>query len=214
MFITFFKKNDKRVTVNLISGFTLVEILVTMAIFSIILGAIGLFARDTFYYNNIFSNSLISYDEAKKILQPVASEIRSASQSSLGAYSVESAGDNSFVFFTDTNSDGLKERIRYFLSGTTLKRGVIYPTGSPLQYVSASEIITDVITNLTNGSTPIFTYYDTDYNGNTSPLSQPVSIPSVRLVKITLTIDVDPNRPPLPMVVTTQVNIRNLKDNL
>jgi prepilin-type N-terminal cleavage/methylation domain-containing protein len=212
--IIFFLKNNKRVIKNSMSGFTLVEILVTMAIFSIILGAIGLFARDTFYYDNIFSSGLISYDEAKKILQPVASEIRSASQSSLGAYSIESADEGSFVFFTDTNSDGLKERIRYFLSGTTLKRGVISPTGSPLQYLSTNEITTDVVTNLTNGATPIFTYYDTDYNGNTNPLVQPVSVPSIRLVKITLIIDVDPNRPPLPMTVSTQVSIRNLKDNL
>lgn len=194
-------------------GFTLVEILVTMAIFSVILGAIGLFARDTFYFNNIFSGGLTSYDDAKKILQPVASEIRSASQSSLGAYSIEQATNTSFTFFTDTNNDGLKERIRYFSSGNILKRGVIVPSGSPLQY-SGAEVITDIVPNLRNGSTPIFTYYDTNYNGSTSPLSEPVSVSSIRLVKINLIIDVDPNRPPSPIIVTTEVSIRNLKDNL
>jgi len=200
--------------VNLMSGFTLVEILVTMAIFSLILGAVGLFARDTFYYKSIFSGGLISYDSANKILQPISSEIRSTSPSSLGAYSIEQASNTSFIFFTDIDNDGLKERIRYFLSGTTLKRGVIIPSGSPLQYLSGNEIITDIIPNLINGSTPIFTYYDTNYNGSTNPLTQPVSITNVRLVKITLIIDVDPNRPPLPITVTTQVTLRNLKDNL
>lgn len=207
-----FEKNFKKFKNN--RGFTLVEVLVTMGIFLVILGAIGLFARDTIFYNNVFSGGLTSYDQAKKVLQPVSSEIRSASPSSLGAYSIESATDTSFVFFTDTNSDGLKERVRYFLSNNVLKRGVISPSGSPLQYLSANEVITDVVTNLKNGATPIFTYYDSNYNGNTNPLTQPVSITTIRLVKITLMIDVDPNRSPLPMTVTTQVNLRNLKDNL
>jgi prepilin-type N-terminal cleavage/methylation domain-containing protein len=196
------------------NGFTLVEILVTMAIFSLILGAVGLFARDIFYYDNLFSGGLTSYDDAKKILQPVASEIRSASQSSLGAYSIELANNTNFIFFTDIDNDGKKERIRYFLVDDILKRGVIVPSGSPLEYLSGDEVITDVVSNLTNGVTPIFTYYDTNYNGSTPPLADPVSVLDIRLVKITLIIDVDPNRPPAPMTVTTEVSIRNLKDNL
>lgn len=195
-------------------GFTLVEILVTMAIFSLILGAVGLFARDIFYYDNLFSSGLTSYEEAKKILQPVASEIRGASPSSLGSYSIEQASDTSFTFFTDTDNDGLKERIRYFLSDDILRRGVIAPSGSPSQYIQEDEIITDMINDLTNGVTPVFTYYDSSYNGSSEPLSQPVSVSDIRLVKITLIIDADPNRPPAPMEVTTEVSIRNLKDNL
>jgi len=221
MFINIFKKNIGFTPLknflkkeNFLAGFTLIEILVTMAIFSLIMGAVGLFARDTFYYNNIFSGGLTSYDDAKKILQPITSEIRSASPSSLGAYSIEIADNTNFVFYTDINNNGLKERVRYFLSNSTLKRGVIIPSGSPIQYLSSNEIITDVVSNLKNDSTPIFTYYDTNYNGNTSPLPIPVSVLSIRLVKITLIIDYDPNRPPLPITVTTEVNIRNLKDNL
>ena len=195
-------------------GFTLVETLITLAIFSVILGAIGLFARNIYYYNTVFSGGLASYDDAKKVLQPIASEIRSASQSSLGAYAVESAGDTSFIFFTDINNDGLKERIRYFLTGSTFQKGVISPTGSPLQYVTANEKITNIMSNVRNGATPIFSYYDSSYNGTTAPLTQPVSITTIRLIKITLVIDTDPNRSPLSVTATTEVSLRNLKDNL
>lgn len=199
---------------NLKSGFTLLEILITVAIFSLILGAVSLFARDIFYYNNLFSGGLASYDDAKKILQPVASEIRSASPSSLGGYNIEIADNNNFAFFTDIDNDGLKERIRYFLSDNILKKGVIVPSGSPLQYSSANEVITDVVTNIRNDTTPIFSYYDTNYNGTTSPITIPVSVSNIRLVKVNLIIDADPNRPPSPITVTTEVSIRNLKDNL
>jgi len=195
-------------------GFTLLEVLITMAIFSLIMGVIGTFARDLFYYDNLFSKSLTSYDEARKVLQPIASEIRSASSSSLGSYPIEMAENNSFIFFKDINNDGLKERIRYYLSGDILKKGVIIPSGNPLQYLSANETFTDIIHGVNNNGAPVFTYYDSSYNGDTNPLSQPVSILSVRLIKINLTIDANPNRPPAPIVVTTQINIRNLKDNL
>ncbi len=205
MFTNSFKKNN---------GFTLLEILITMVIFTAIMGVVTMFARDLFYYNSMFSSGLTSYDEARKVLQPISSEIRSASPSSLGSYPIETAGITAFTFFSDINSDGLKERIRYFLSGTTLMKGVIVPLGSPLQYLSNTEVLTEIVHNVRNGSTPIFTYYDSSYNGSTSPLSQPVSILSVRLVMITLILEGDPNRQPAPITVTTEVSIRNLKDNL
>jgi hypothetical protein len=37
---------------------------------------------------------------------------------------------------------------------------------------------------------------------------------NVRLIKINLMIDVDPNRAPVIKTYTSQVSIRNLKDNL
>jgi prepilin-type N-terminal cleavage/methylation domain-containing protein len=195
-------------------GFTLLEIIITMAIFSLIMGVVTLFARDLLYYNGIFSGGLTSYDEAKKILQPISSEIRSLSPSSLGAYPIETAGNTTFTFFSDINNDGLKERIRYFLSGNILMKGVIIPSGSPLQYLSNTESLYGIIHNVKNGSTPIFTYYNSSYNGETSPLSQPVSVLSVRLIKITLILDTDPNRSPTPVTIITEVSMRNLKDNL
>jgi len=136
------------------------------------------------------------------------------SPSSLGSYPIEIAADNTLVFFTDINDDGLKERVRYFVQGTTLKKGVISPTGSPLAYVSANETFTELVHNLRNGSTPVFTYYDTNYNGTTSPLTQPVDISFIRLIKVNMIVDVDPNRSPVPVTVTTQISVRNLKDNL
>ncbi len=197
-----------------IKGFTLLETVISIAIFSLVIGLVSLFARDIFYYGSIFSGGLSAYDESKKVLQPIASEIRSSSPSSLGSYPIETATDNSFIFFADINSDGLKERIRYFLSGTTFKKGVITPTGNPLLYIVNNEVITDVVHNIKNNGTPIFNYYNTSYNGNTASLAQPVMVIEIRLIRITLIIDTDPNRSPVPVTVSTQINLRNLKDNL
>ena len=205
MFIKRIKKNN---------GFTLTEIIVTVAIFSLIIIVSSKFFGDIFRYEDIFSGGLSAYDEARQILQPVASEIRSASPSSLGGYPIESASENSFVFFADLDGDGLKERIRYYLSGSILMRGIINPTGNPLEYDPQSEITSEIVHGVINGSTPIFTYYDSNYNGNSSPLISPFSVLLIRLVKINLIIDKDINNPPSEIMVTTQVVVRNLKDNL
>ncbi len=72
-----------------------------------------------------------------------------------------------------------------------------------------------MINNVVASSTlPIFQYYPATYDGTGSALSIPVTISSVRLVKITVIIDNDPNRSPVPMIVTSSVTLRNLKDNL
>lgn len=207
-------KYYKNLNQNYKKAFTLIEMLVGVSIFVVIAVIISLFARNTFYFKGIFSSGLTASDEARRILQPIANELRSASQSSLGSYPLEITNNNELVFYSDINDDGLKERVRYFLNGDTFSRGVIKPIANPVGYPVVSEVITPLMSGVANGPVPIFSYYDTNYNGTGNPLTQPVSIQSVRLIKITVIIDANPSQPPAPFTVTTQISIRNLKDNL
>lgn len=195
-------------------GMTLIETIVSVAILSLIIGAVAGWQSDIFSLNRLLQTSLQSQSEAKKIIRPFANEVRSATQSSLGAYSIASTGSTEFSFYTDINGDGLSEKVRYFLEDGDFKKGTISPEGNPLQYDPANEEIIKVIHNVI--SSDIFTYYDSNYDGTEAvqPLSQPVTPSDVRLVQVSLTIDDNPDSPPAPMVIQTQVSIRNLKDNL
>jgi type II secretory pathway pseudopilin PulG len=196
------------------TGFTLMETLISVFILSLILIALSSFQSDVFSLNRILQSGLQSQSEVKKIIRPFSNEVRSATPSNLGAYPIANSDSNEFSFYTDIDGDGLREKIRYFLEDTEFKKGVIKPSGNPLVYDSADEDIIKVIHNVQN--TDIFTYYDSNYDGTASstPLSTPVSPVEIRLVKIEITVDEDPNKPPAPLTVTTQVSIRNLKDNL
>src|SRR3989344_4448090 len=205
------KNKSKNKFQNEKNGFTLVETLFGISIFVLVLGLITLFSRNVWVYNSFISSELASVDAGRQILKTMVSEIRTASDADTGAYTINQATASSFIFYSDMDNDDLKERVRYFLTGTTLQKGVIKPTGSPLVYNSGSEIISTLSENVTNSL--IFDYYDKNYDGTTSPLPSPVSIPAIRLVKITLTTDKDPNIPPAPNTLSTQVSIRNLKDN-
>lgn len=195
-------------------GFTLLEILIAIGVFLIILIPLFNFERDIFYNNSFVQKSLLAEQESRRVLKNIISELRTSSSSNNGSYPIVLASSTAITFFSDINDDGLKEQIRYFLDGTTLKKGVIKPSGQPYQYITEDEEIFLEVNNISPLSTDIFEYYDDSYSGTTSPLSLPINIPEIRLVKITLMVEADPNRPPAPLYFTSQVSIRNLKDNL
>ncbi|HMP67372.1 MAG TPA: type II secretion system protein [Candidatus Paceibacterota bacterium] len=202
-----YKNNEKR-------GFTLVETLVSVFVFSLIIIAIAGFQSDVFSLTRFIQTGLQNQSEAKKLIKPFVNEVRSATPSSLGTYPIEFADATNFSFYSDIDGDGLKEKIRYFLDGTDFKRGVTKPSGNPLVYNSSNEKITRVIHDILPGN--IFYYFDSNYDGteNSLPLEYPITISDIRLIKVVLIIDSNPNEAPGPLEITTQVSIRNLKDNL
>lgn len=198
-------------------GFTLIEIIIVFSILTMFVVLIGDFQSKIFVFNRIFQTGTFSQKDATNVIKSMSTEIRSMSPSSAGAYALEQAGTSTLIFFNDIDDDNLKERIRYYISGTSLRRGVIKPTGSPLVYSTSTESSITLISNVRNAtSSPIFTYYDKNYNGitATSSLPQPIDIISVRLIQINVVINSNTPRYPAPLTVITQVSLRNLKDNI
>lgn len=195
-------------------GFTLIEVSIVIFIMGLIGVSLGAMQRDIFSLNRNLGSALDIQRETRQALQSMSKEIRSASQSNIGAYAIDAANGTSLIFYSDSDADGLKERIRYFLNGETFKKGVIEPSGNPLVYDSDDEVVIDVIHNIANGGQNIFDYYDANYDGGSSPLSLPVDIIKIRLVKISIVIQNNLSDPPALMTLTTQVSLRNLKDNL
>ena len=196
------------------SGFFVIEVLVGIFIILLIGLAVYSFQKDIFSLNRTISGSLAAQDETRRALKSMSAEIRTASPSSLGAYALSQIATSSFTFYSNIDGDSFKERVRYFTDGSTLKKGVIKPSGTPLTYNPANEVISELTHDVANTVTSIFSYYDANYDGTIQPLAEPIDIAAVRLVKITIVIDKDPQAPPEPIVLTTQISMRNLKDNL
>lgn len=198
-------KNDNR-------GLELVEVIVSIGIFALLVGAIMAVYLTGSRYNSIVWEQLSTQNEGRKTTQDFVNQIRTASQSSIGAYPIQTASSTAITFYSNIDTDTLVERLRYFINTTTLKIGVTKPTGNPMVYNSANEIITEVAHDISN-ATSVFYYYDENYSGSGSPLLSPIDVTKIRVVKIILKLDENPHLTPTPFYIESKGMLRNLKSN-
>lgn len=195
------------------SGFTLIEILVSLSIFLVVIVGISSMMIYAFRNNKIIWEQLSTQNDGRKVAQGLVNELRTATASSIGAYALEKAEAQQLIFYANVDTDSLRERVRYFKDGTNLKRGVIKPSGSPLTYNVANEVITIVAHDVASGDNPLFYYYNQSYTGSEAALAQPVSVTDVRVIKFSIDLDDNPTNSPVPLHVETLAEIRNLKSN-
>ncbi len=193
----------------------LVETLITLGIFIVIMVAVGTFEANIFSYQRSISGSLETSTDAQVIFKTIIKEVRSMSPSATGAYPIVTAATNTLSFFSDPNGNGTPDQITYSLIGNTVYRAVIVPTGLPLSYSASNQSTTTLISNVRNSSTtPLLEYFDNTYTGSELPLSQPVTLSAITLIRMNLTLDTDPNKSPTFVTYTTDMSLRNLKTNL
>jgi prepilin-type N-terminal cleavage/methylation domain-containing protein len=197
-------------------GFTLVEVMVAMFVFSVITGGVAVFSA---YY---FKNYSFSFEENQSVsiaqtgITTMIREIREARSGDDGSWPIVDAQDNTFTFYSDVTNDGRSDRVRYFLDGTTLKRGVIQPTMVPVDYPTTSETITTIATSVDTSAGPLFRYNDGNWPSDQihNPLTQADRLLQTRYVAVYLRINISPNFASLPFEITSGVTIRSMKTNL
>jgi prepilin-type N-terminal cleavage/methylation domain-containing protein len=195
-------------------GMTMIEVLVAMGIFLLVIGGIAEIMIWGNHGKDVVWEQLSTQNEGRKVVQDFVNDLRRANASSIGAYPLELAQSQEIVFYSNVDTDSWRERVHYFLQGTTLKRGLVKPSGNPLAYNTSTEIAVDVAHDLANGANPIFYYYDQSYDGiTTSSMSYPINISAVRMAGIKLMLEEKPNVAPAPFNIEAKTEIRNLKNN-
>lgn len=194
------------------NGLTLVEVIVSIAIMTMVGIVVSKFQADTFSFNRKFTNSLTTVDRAQRLLRPMTAEIRSASPSGLGAFPIATGEAHTFAFYSDIDSDGLKELVQYYVVGTTMYKDVTKQTGTtPPRYDAANKITTPFIEGVQNliDATPTFQYFSKDYIGGSDGEIVPSDnrMDDIRLVRIVIHLQSDN----VPVTISSDVSIRNLK---
>lgn len=194
-------------------GFTIPEVLISSLFVALIGIAFWSTFRSTFMLSRRLQASLTIQQELQVLMRRFSAEVRSAAPSETGSFAIASASTTQLTFYTDSDNDGIVERIRYYIQGNQLRKGTLRPTGSPLAY-TGSESTRTLVKNIISTTTPVFSYYSSTYAGTSTALVQPVTVSAVRLIKMTLVVDDDTTQAPPPVESTTQVTVRTLKDNL
>ena len=162
--------------------------------------------------------SIDNIDHARVVATNFTNEIRIASVGNNGAYPINQADDNQIIFYSNYGqATGIIARIRYYISGNSLYKGVVVPTGSPLAYNLAGEKISAVQNNVKNAGLPIFYYYDGDFLGaaSSTPLVQPINVNQIKYVKISFDIyNQATSTATSTFKVSAGSSVRNLKSNL
>jgi type II secretory pathway pseudopilin PulG len=198
---------------NTKKGFTLIEILISGGIAVGVLILVTYFSLDIMNFGLFLGDRLEAERELEQTLRIFITEVRSMEPSENGSYPIAASDDTSFTFFTDLDGDGDVEQVRYFLSGTTLLKGVIEPEGVPATYPLAEEVVKDVVHYVVPGSN-IFTYWGQGWVGEIASLSAPVDTSDIRLLRMRSTVDRDTTELPAGSTQSIHVTIRNLRGEI
>ncbi len=180
-----FQKNNKKLK----RGFTLVEVLISIFIFSLISVAIVMTVSNLFSAATGQGGLLADQDQARKLIFQVTNELRNAAAGANGAYQLESAGNQQLVFFTNSDTSTIAtERVRYYLLNGKVYKGTTKYSGGA--YSTSTEKTILVQNNIASSTAPLFYYYDGDYTGSStqSALAQPVSVADVKYIKMDVLI--------------------------
>jgi len=188
---------------------TLVETVVWISIFTMTMLVLTQSLLYFYRVNRYTLQEEEAINSAQHGMNIVVQALRTASYSNNGAYPVISIAPTQVAFYANvTKNDPLIQQVRFFVQGTSLKEGVIEPSGDPLAYASTSEVITTLsnyVQNLTF-ATSTFTYYD--QSGNL--ITNMSNYDAMRFVTINLIVDVSTTSAPTSLDLMSSAALRNL----
>jgi type II secretory pathway pseudopilin PulG len=189
-------------------GVTLVELLVTMAITLVVSGMILGFLQNTTTVVARTSNDVQAENDARLALRTMAADIRAADPATI-AFAGAPAGA---CPATPTTGTCLRFTVR---RGTTaapncvstvtygLLSGLVRQTRSDANCTTNVSIARPLISNVANGTTALFTYYDAQGNALTSGQAAATTI------KVTLVVTYTGGQAPLTL--TSVLALRNAR---
>lgn len=114
----FFQKSGNQ---KFLTGFTLVETIIVVAIFGLVMGAVMTSILMLYRAQNYNFEQAAAINEARRGIETMVKGIREAKTGEDGSYIIEKADDNEFIFYSDIDQDNSIERVRYFLGGSSGK---------------------------------------------------------------------------------------------
>jgi prepilin-type N-terminal cleavage/methylation domain-containing protein len=191
-------KNNRR-------GFTLIEVLVAMSIFSLVILLSNNYIITTFRslrYGSEFNDAVVN---GRRAIEIISKEIRGANNSDRGDYPIALAEGHDLIFYSDIDYDGDFDRVRYLIQNRTLYKTVTQP-GLARDY-TGTPATTTIANYINNGSQEAFIYFD-------GSVAETADLDMIRLIRSHLLFNVTPGMAPDDILVQTDVNLRNLKNNL
>lgn len=194
-------------------GITLVEMLVVIALATIISGMIASSVYYFYSYNSYAIAQSSEIDSARRALARMTNDLREMTYAEDGSFPLVVKDEHVLSFYSDIDYDDSVEFVEFRLSTSTLSKRIYNAVGSPPTYNLASPdeeiILSEYVQNFLE-STSTFKYYDSQG----LQLDGTDLLTDVRYIRTQVIVNVDPIQAPGEFVLRTSVAPRNLKDNL
>lgn len=193
---------------NSSNGYTLLEVVIVVGITSIVLGIITGSVLSFYKSNTNTLEQAIQVDSARKGVEYLVRDLREAGFADDGSFPIIQNSSTSISFYSDVDRDFSVEKIRYFLEGTTLKKGVTNAVGSPPLYTGTEQVtaVSEYIRNIEQGI-PVFRYY----TATSTEITSGANPTNISFVTLDLVVNVDVNRLPGQFTLHSSATIRNLR---
>ncbi len=192
-------------------GFTLVETLVVLALFTILMLAV-MESIASFYRLNAYTIAqAFQIDYARRGTDIMVRDLREMTYADDGTFPLTMMQNYRVGFYSDIDRDNSVEYVEYVLASTTLYKKIFNATGSPPVYSTTTPESTTTISAYVqnnNQNVPIFVYYDSAG----VPATATTTVTDIRYIRTSLIVNVDPVRDPGEFVLRSSASLRNLKN--
>ncbi len=192
---------------------TLVEVVVTVSIFSLLMLAVMEGFTYIYRVNAYTIAQAYQVDYARKGVQALVRDVREMTYADNGAFPLVVMDPHRIGFYSDVDQDSSVEYVEYTYqtASTTLIKNVYNATGTPLTYNLAmpdeTYTLSEYVQNYAQ-STSTFLYFDS-IGATVTSTSQ---ITDVRYLRAQAIVNVDPVRDPGEFMIRQSASIRNLSN--
>ena len=193
-------------------GFTLVELLVVVALFTVLM--LVIFASIASFYRLNAYTIAQSYqvDNARRGTDLMVRDLREMTFSDNGTFPLVLMQGYKVGFYSDIDRDNSVEYVEYSLaSSTTLYKRIYAATGTPPVYSTTTPESTTTISVYVQNyaqNNPIFVYYDE----NGLPATATSTVTDIRYIQVSVIVNIDPIRDPGQYMLRSSASLRNLKN--
>lgn len=184
-------------------GFTLVEVLVVVAITALIGAAVNELFTTTWRTYHTTNGGLNAEQEARVAMEKIAKDLRQAT-------TVSSISAQAITFYRYYDNDTVSTKIQITLSGKIITYTKTLPSGTypNVTYPTSNATTSIIASHIENNATALFV----PYNDSNQSLSYS-DIGSLRMIKITIIDDNNPLKNPPAVRLDSGVELRNFKTN-
>jgi len=202
----------KRVKIRTTQGFTLIETVVVIGIYTVIMFAVTESILQFYKYNAYAIAQAGQVDTARRGMTILVQDLREMTFADDGTFPLKSMLPHAVGFYSDVDRDNSVEYVEYQLASSTLKKRIYGAVGNPPVYGTipeSTQILSEYVQNQTLATSTFFYF-----NKNGVLASSTTNITDIVYIQAQIIVNIDIVRDPGQFMLRSSAALRNLKENI